>query len=411
MTPPHEAPGAPTPRSRRLPTLDVLRGFALLGILVMNVQSFSMISTAYMNPRTAGSIGDEQFHVWVATHVLADQKFMTIFSILFGAGIVLASRRVEARGESALALHARRMGWLMVFGLLHAYLLWWGDILFLYGVCGLVVWPLRGLSPRALIIASVLSLAIGAGFQMLWGAALQFSDPTKVAALVAEGWSVPPERAAEEIAAYRGGWLDQEEWRAPASFQLQTKFLLVWGLWRAGGLMLLGMALFRLGLLRALRPARLYAGIAAVCLPVGWTIVIAGVLSNEAAGWDFGHYFLVGAHFNYWGSVLVSLGAIATLVLLWKLRIVRWLLEALADVGRLAFTNYIMQTVICTTIFYGHGLGLFERVSRSDQLLIVAGVWAFQIAFSIAWLRVFRHGPLEWVWRSLAYRRRQRLLR
>ena len=140
----------PVVQTARIDSIDVLRGFALLGILLMNVQSFAMPQAAYFNPTAYGDLEGANLDVWVAVRMLADQKFMTIFSMLFGAGIVLMAGRAEARGDGR-RVHYRRMGWLLVIGLLHAHLLWAGDILFLYAVCGMLVYPLRHQPPGRLI--------------------------------------------------------------------------------------------------------------------------------------------------------------------------------------------------------------------------------------------------------------------
>ena len=143
--------GGPVAETARIDSIDVLRGFALLGILVMNVQLFAMPEAAYYNPTAYGDLQGANLYVWLGGRLLADQKFMTIFSMLFGAGIVLMTTRAEARGETR-RVHYRRMGWLALIGLLHAHLLWAGDILFLYAVCGMLVYPFRGLSPGRLLV-------------------------------------------------------------------------------------------------------------------------------------------------------------------------------------------------------------------------------------------------------------------
>src|SRR5258708_23123865 len=135
----------------RIVPMDVLRGFALLGILVMNIQLFAMVEAAYDNPTAYGDLNGANFLVWLLSHLFADQKFISIFSMLFGAGIVLMWRKAERSGARPARLHYRRMGWLILFGLLHAYLLWYGDILYAYGICGLFVCLFRRKSPRTLI--------------------------------------------------------------------------------------------------------------------------------------------------------------------------------------------------------------------------------------------------------------------
>ena len=138
-------------QSDRWESLDLIRGCALLGILVMNIQSFGLPSAAYMNPTAFGDLTGWNLYAWIGSHVFFDSKFMAIFSMLFGAGIVLFTERAEQRGRSPLAMHVRRNLWLILFGLLHAHLLWFGDILFSYGICALLIYPFRRLTPRSLI--------------------------------------------------------------------------------------------------------------------------------------------------------------------------------------------------------------------------------------------------------------------
>ena len=140
----------PVLENARIDSIDVLRGFTLLGILVMNIQLFAMPDAAYSNPTAYGNLEGANLYVWIAGRLLADQKFMTVFSMLFGAGIVLMAARMEEGGATA-RVHYRRMGWLLLMGLLHAHLLWVGDILFLYAVCGMLVYPLRRQSPGLLL--------------------------------------------------------------------------------------------------------------------------------------------------------------------------------------------------------------------------------------------------------------------
>ena len=154
------AGAAPVGLEERISSIDVLRGFALLGILIMNIQSFSMIMASYMNPTAFGDLTGADFWVWTLSSVLANNKFISIFSMLFGAGIVLMTGRAEARGVKSRRLHVRRSVWLIVIGLLHAYLLWYGDILFTYGVCALIVFAGRKASPRKLIIIGLIIFSI-----------------------------------------------------------------------------------------------------------------------------------------------------------------------------------------------------------------------------------------------------------
>lgn len=392
----------PTSRPERIISLDVLRGFALLGILVMNIQSFSMIGAAYFNPTAYGDLSGANYWVWLLSHVLTDQKFMTIFSMLFGAGIFLMTGRAESRGKPSAGPHYRRMGLLILFGLLHAHLLWWGDILYAYGMCGLVVYLLRKLSPQRLLLVGFLSLAVSSSIWMFFGWSMEFWPPEALQEF-RQDWRPGPETVTEEIAVYQSSWLDQMGHRVPAAFKMETFIFLIWSAWRAGGLMLVGMALFKLGWFSAQRSSKLYASILIAAVMIGIPIIMAGVHLNFKTGWDVTYSFFFGWQYNYWASILVSLGWVSLVMLVCKTPSLSAATRPFAAVGQMAFTNYIMQTIICTTIFYGHGFGLFGQVNRVGQIQIVVAIWIVQLIYSPIWLRYFRFGPLEWLWRSLTY--------
>jgi uncharacterized protein len=196
--------------------------------------------------------------------------------------------------------------------------------------------------------------------------------------------------------------------RVPSSLVFQTLIFFIWTGWRAGGLMLIGMALFKWGVLTAERSNRFYIRMLSVSLPIGWAIVIVGIVQNFAHNWSQEYSMFLGWQFNYWGSILVSLGYIA-LVMLISLHFQKnRLVQSLSAVGRTALSNYLLQTVICTFLFYGHGLGLFGQVERRYQILLIFAIWTFQLIISPIWLRYFRFGPFEWLWRSLTYMKLQR---
>jgi len=396
------ARAAPVVEGDRLAPLDALRGFAVLGILVMNVQLFAMPNAAYMNPTAYGDLRGANWWTWLLSRVLADQKFMTIFSMLFGAGIVLMSSRVAARGDSPARLHYRRMSWLLLFGLAHAYLLWYGDILTLYALCGLLVYPARKLSPRALLALGVVVIAVGSGISLLGGWSFPTWSDADVADFAAD-WQPSAERLGRELAAYRGGWTMQMPLRAEAAFEFESFEVWVWGLWRAGGLMLLGMALFKLGVLDGRRSRAFYSALAVAGLLVGLPLIAYGVHRDLAARWDMRYSLFFGEQFNYWGSLLVGLAYVGLVMLACRAGALPRLTRRLEAVGRLAFTNYLLQTILCTAVFYGQGLGLFGRVPRIAQIGVVAFVWAVQLALSPVWLRHFQLGPFEWLWRALTY--------
>jgi uncharacterized protein len=400
----------PTSPSERIVTLDALRGFAILGILIMNVQSFSMIRAAYVNPTAYGDLTGWNKLLWIATHVFADKKFLTLFAVLYGAGIALLAGRIEAMGRSSLGVHYRRTLWLVAIGLVHAYLLWHGDILVTYGMCALVAYLLRHLSPRKLLTIGLACFAFGSLLYLSIGLSMPSWSQDAVRDML-HNWMPEPDAVAREVAAYRGGWLGQMPVRAGAAWFAETQYFLVHTSWRIGGLMIIGMALFKWGILTGQRSRRFYAWLIAAGFGIGLPLIAAGVYGCFNAAWSMEHSMFLGMQYNYWGSVFVSAAYIGILMVAVRSRLLRPITDVLASVGRMAFTNYLMQTVLCTLLFYGYGLGLFGQVERAWQPLIIVSVWALQIAASAAWLSRFRFGPVEWLWRSLTYRSPQPMRR
>ena len=394
-----ELKAAPVVESDRLVAMDVLRGFVLLGILVMNIQSFAMPLAAYVNPTAYGDLTGANLWIWIVSHVFFDQKFMAVFAMLFGAGVLLMSGRA---GAGAPHLHQRRMGWLMVFGLIHAYVFWYGDILFIYGACGFLAYLFIHESPARLLKVGGALLVIGCLPSIGFGMSV---SPEDAVALRDEYWRPTADVLARELAAYRGGFAAQSSHRAPEAFQTQTIYFLLFLLWRVLGLMLAGMALLKLDVLTGRRPAAFYGRLAAAGFLAGLPIVAIGVQRNFAHGWSVEYSMYLGTLWNYWGSVAMAAGYTGLIIWLWRTGVMRALTSRLAAVGRMAFSNYILQTMLATLVFYGHGLGLFGSVQRTTQAAIVVAVWAVSLIVSPWWLRRYRFGPLEWAWRSLTYGR------
>ena len=397
---------APVTKSERIVAIDVLRGFAVLGILIVNIQGFARVASAYMNPSSGRVLEGADLWTWAAIYLFADTKFISIFSLLFGAGIAMMSERTARRGVSGTGLHYRRQFWLLVFGLVHAYLIWHGDILVTYALCGFLLYPLRNLEPRRLLWIGGCMVAF---VVPLWGMA-EISIPywpeaDRVAA--AAEWAPPREVLDTEIAAFRGGWTGQVAARAPIAFALQTTAFLGMLLWRAGGMMLVGMALYKMGVVAAARSVAFYRRMVVVGLCAGLPLAAAGTAYTIHVGFAWDRAMFLGGLFNYVGSIGVFLGYLGLVMLMVKGGRLPGLQKRLAATGRMALTNYITQSLICSLIFYGHGLGLFERVGGPGQVAIVIGIWALQLFWSPWWLARFRFGPLEWLWRSAAYRNRQ----
>jgi uncharacterized protein len=394
----------PTPPSERIVALDALRGVALLGILLINVWAFAMPETTLFNPTVYadttvyGDFTGANYWAWAFSHVFAQNKFITLFSALFGAGILLFIESKEEKGQDAVRLHYRRTAILIAIGLMHAYLLWYGDILVAYGVTALVVVAFRNLEARKLA-------GVGVVFLLFLPVVELFAAITLGGDAIASQWA-PAEAAIEQqVATYRGGWLEQLDHRVPSSFSRQTTGYINGPFWQVGGTMLLGMALYRWGVLTGERSSALYRRLVALGV-VGLAITVAGVVYIEANDWSAGAA-LYWRQFIYVGSFPLAGGYLGIVMLYARRRPDGPVTRGLAAVGRTAFTNYLLQTVIATTVFYGHGLGLFGSVTRVEQLGFVLVVWVVQIVLSVLWLRSFRFGPVEWIWRTLTYGERQ----
>jgi uncharacterized protein len=399
----------PVNQPQRIVSLDVLRGVAVLGILVMNIQSFSMPGAAYMNPSAYGDLDGANHWVWYISHLLADQKFWTIFSMLFGAGIVLMTSRAEAAGRGSAGIHYRRMGWLLLFGLLHAHLFWYGDILYAYAMCGFVAYLFRKFPPWLLLVLGLAAASVTFGVNLLFGWML--ADGHMPVEQASTWWMPAQEVINAEIAAYRGGWLDQLPHRMSTAIVFQTFLLLVFFGWRTGGIFLIGMALYKLGVFSAARSKGFYAALVAIGALVGVPVIMYGAHRNLEAAWDVTYSFYRGGLYNYWGSILVALGWVGLVMLLCKSDVLGFAKRVLAAVGQMALTNYLTQTIICTTVFYGHGFGAFGHFERTHQIVTVLAVWIVQLIWSPIWMRSFRFGPFEWLWRSLTYLKPQPMRR
>ncbi|MCA9292961.1 MAG: DUF418 domain-containing protein [Phycisphaerales bacterium] len=438
---------APVKAAQRIASIDVLRGVALCGILVMNIPIFAFSSRAIFRPQAAGGFEGLDYVTWLGSHLLFDMKMMSIFSMLFGAGIVLfATKALEKRGRAA-GLHYFRMLWLFVFGMMHAWIIWEGDILVMYALVGMIVFPLWRLRAKWLLIIAMVLLPVGMAINLANGkffsfargeyeksvAAAALGEETDVKPWAVEAWAgrldeatgereggivemfeISPELVEREVNAMRGSIAQRIAFRGPDILWMQTSGILMWGLWRVGGCFVLGMALYKWGVFSATRSTKFYALMTALGFAIGWPIIGTGVASNTQHEFDIVHLFIAGWNYNYVGSMFVAFGWVGLVMLMCKHNVLRPLQIGLSAIGRMAFTNYIMQSLICGFIFFGLsglGLGLFGKLSRAETMPIVFGIWVFQIGASVWWLKRFRFGPLEWAWRSLTYWKAQPMAR
>lgn len=395
---------SPTSPSERIYVLDVLRGVALLGILLTNIQHFSMFAGTVRNPTLYGDLQGGNLWVYALTYNLAFQKFMPIFSMLFGAGIMLTASRREAAGQMSSGFHYRRMGVLLLIGLAHAYLVWYGDILFVYAVCGTLVFPLRYRSGRFLIWAGVVMLA----GQILMEVVSSFNPGLFGFVAPFRGMSLE-ELLSADLAAFQGGWTENFQMRVRYSFEGQTVGFLAHGFWRATGLILIGMGLYRLRIMTGEAKRSLYRTLVGVGLLVALPVTVFTFWLSYTTGWEDFWTQRISLQVIDWVGIVESLGWLSIVMLICNAGCRSWLGQSLAAVGRTSLSNYLLQSLICTFIFYGFGLGLYGSVARVGQMGIVMGIWMLQLLVSSLWLQHFRFGPAEWLWRSLSYGRVQPL--
>lgn len=379
------APAGPVTESSRITSLDLIRGGAVLGILLMNAVSFKYGSVPYWNISAGGMNNGLDWAVGIFGEIFIDQKFMGLFSLLFGAGIMLFIDRAAVRNAHPVRLNLWRNGLLLAMGLVHA-LLWQGDVLTIYALSALVLLALRQLPAKALIIigAALFLLTAANGLLMQYIA-------NAAAAPLAGLWK--PAAAP----------LGQGE---PVDNLLLLLTLINYFL-RGLGLILMGAGLYRTGFMHGDRPARTYQLTALIGLGVGLPLAAAGI------GWvarnDFGREVaFIGQIPNTVGTIPAALGYLS-LIVLWNQGRDSWLKGRLRAVGRMALTNYLTQTVLGVLILT-HLLG-DAAIGRSGVLAFVLAVWALQLGWSAAWLHHFRFGPMEWLWRVATYRRGQPLRR
>jgi uncharacterized protein len=359
----------------RIHSLDLIRGFAVLGILIMNITSFSQISMAYMNPKIgAGLEGYNQyFHGF--NFIFADTRFMSIFSMLFGAGVVL------------------------FFGLIHAYFIWVGDILVAYAICGSLVFFFRKKSIRTLFIMAIILFLIPIIFNFMTFYGMPADELESTFAF----FHPSTEEIASQTQAMRGSYLKQMPLRMEEAMGLQTVVFMIEIFWRTSAMMLLGMILYRKGILSADKSTAYYKKMILVGFVPGLIISSIGLGQVYASEWSGAYVMNIGANYKFLSGLFMALGYIGLVIWIYKKGIFKKFQNRLQATGRMAFTNYIGMSVICTLIFNGHGLGLFGTLDRLQQFLIVIAVWIVILIISPLVLKNYRFGPLEWLWRKLTY--------
>ncbi len=399
-------------RLGRVRTLDVLRGVAVMGILLMNIIAFSMPEPAYVNPRAWGGMTGADQSAWVLSFIFIDSKMRSLFSILFGASMLLFVERAEDKGEDAIRLHLRRMGWLLLIGWLHYALIWDGDILTLYAAMGLIALVWRGLDVRSLFKVS--AILFGAAL-LLWasiilgvyqadakaGRADATAKEKQEAREVRADFGEPGSKSiAHDLRVFRASYPVILKERATKNRFAPLELIMLFG-FETLGLIALGMALLKNGFLIGTMGQASYRKTASICLAIG--ISAMGGLTIWCVG--SGYEVMTTATANLLWSLpfraLIAVGYAALIIMAVKAWPKAVLLRRIEAAGQAAFTNYLGTSMLMTFIFYGYGLGLYGHVPRHLVYILVPFAWAAMLMWSQPWIDRYRHGPLEWVWRSL----------
>lgn len=412
MPQPLSTPDQPRPLvdGKRIASLDFIRGIAVLGILAANIIAFGQPMTAYMYPDAfLTPHGEAEDWMWVAQFILIDGKMRGLFTLLFGAGVYLFLERAAARG-SGLTLQARRLGWLALFGLGHFFFLWHGDILFSYALSGFLLLPLVRLTAERQLALGLSLYLLGAliyGAMTIGSAWMADAPGTDMAEMRA---GLADAKLAEIVSGGRTAELimsgDYARYVAHnfAEHAATPLMIISFFLLETLPLMLIGMALLRLGLFdgRLDRAKQRLWGWIGVITGTALTIPIALDALDDGLT-----YYGTLAAFMGWSMLprlLVILGLAALLAPLAP-HATGWFGQRLTAAGRAAFTNYLGTSVLMVAVFHGWGLGLFGELTRGELYLVMLGGWIAMLAWSKPWLDRFRYGPLEWLWRCLTYAR------
>jgi uncharacterized protein len=417
---------SPLKLSDRIQSLDIMRGIVLFGILLMNINGMGL-AHAYSDPTVAGGSTGLNLYTWIATNMFFEGTMRGLFSLLFGVGMFVLLDRLQKKGAgiNSANIYFRRVTWMLVFGLVHAYLLLWtGEILYNYALMGFLVFSFRNMTPKKLIIIAAFLFSAGA----LWNYAnyksdLKFAEQVTMASTFkAEGKPLTKElKEADEK------WQRRQEERSPAAIEEyntnmhKSYFHLVAFLapintaynqqdpyrydpFDVLSMMLLGIALFKLNVLSAQKSYKFYGIMALIGYGIGLSVnfyEVATIMNSNFSFLGFSKSYLTYDA----GRVPVAMGHVAMIMILCKLPILNWLKSRLAAVGKMALTNYIMHSVIAMFFFTGVGLGMFGKLQRHELLYVVFSIWIFQLIISPIWLKYFQFGPIEWMWRNLSYQK------
>ncbi len=416
--------------TQRIQILDTLRGIALLGILLINIPFFGLPSQFTDNILLNNETG-LNFDLWWSLNIWFEGTMRALFSILFGASTVLLIRNLEEKKkiQAPAAIYFRRLFWLWIFGLVNAYILLWpGDILYTYAIAGIFLYPLRKLKSVWLLLMGLIVLLISTMIITLDFYDKKYLRERGEQAIAIEkqngNLNEQQKTAKRKWVAYKnennrdaligqanytiesisGGYTEALLYMIPVNFKIQTDYFVSNMFWDALCFFLIGMAFFKWGILTGKLSKVFYAVMIIGGYGIG--LWIGNKYLNSLLNARFDRTLLadtMGWDLYQLKRLFMCMGHIGLIILLYKFGLFKRAFNALAKVGQMAFTNYIMQSILCGFIFYGFGLGLFGQLQRYELYFIMAGIWIIQIIFSNYWLKHHRYGPLEWLWRWLIY--------
>lgn len=425
---------SPVSQRDRIVILDSLRGFAILGILLINMPSFSIPPPAHHDPSVLNEWGTIDFTVWKFMNWFPEGTQRAIFSMLFGAGILLFIGGKEKRLDGLMPADYffRRQLWLIVFSLFDVFvLLWSGDILLDYAILGMIMFAFRNLPPKKLLI--------GAGFCFLFmlarenrnlyldketihrGEMIASIDTTrtKLTLIQKEQLSAmedfknrntiesKQQRMQKSIEKSTGTYYDLYKYRTNRYLNDLVAYL-YFGIWDVMLFMFIGMAFFKMGILTGQASTKTYLWMTIIGLGIGLTVSYLRLQQEVDAKFNWYDYSKQVWLSSYEVSrTFRAIGILGLIMLMYKSGLFKWLFNLLRPVGQMAFTNYLMQSLLCGLFFYGIGYGMFGKLQRHEIYYVLAAVWTIQIIYSNIWLRYFRFGPMEWCWRSLTYWKKQ----
>lgn len=424
----------PVREQERIVILDSLRGIAILGILLMNIPLFALPEVVARDPSLLHEQGTVNYTIWYLVNWIPEGTQRALFSMLFGAGILLFVGGKEKKGGGMLPADYffRRQLWLMIFSLIDVFiLLWFGDILLDYALLGMIMFAFRNLPPRRLLFGAAFCFVFMLAREnrdlylnkekIYLGEKAAAIDTTKTKLTFLQQEQLAAMKAFHEKNTVAAKLKNREEsvLRTTESYKTLYEYrtgeyldslvhYLFFNLWDVLLFMFLGMAFFKLGILTGQASVKTYAFMCVIGLGLGLTISYLRLQPIINTGFNRYEYTRQ-ASFSFYelSRSFRSIGLLGLIMLLYKSGIFKWFFSLFRPVGQMAFTNYLMQSLICGLLFYGVGWGWYGHLERYEIYIVVAAIWMVQIIYSHLWLHYFRFGPLEWAWRSLTYWKKQ----